>query len=81
MTLQEITERDIAVSASKLVKITGYSRIDIKAIQPPFVRKKIRPSDFWAYVHKLQRQRQHNKPDKEQKAVSDIQQLAARIMA
>lgn len=78
MTLQEITERDIAVTASKLVKITGYSRIDIKAIRPPFVRKKIRPSDFWAYIHKLQH---HNKPTKEQKPVSDIQQLAARIMA
>ena len=56
MSLQEIIDWDLAVPMSKLVKITGYSRMELKQIDPPMVCKKIRPSDFWKWVAKLQKQ-------------------------
>jgi hypothetical protein len=82
MSLQEIIDWDLAVPMSKLVKITGYSRMEIKRIDPPMVCKKIRPSDFWAHVRKLQKQFQQKPQTKvEHKPDTDIRTMAQRIMA
>ena len=92
MSLQEIIDWDLAVPMSKLVKVTGYSRLDIMAIDPPFVCKKIRPSSFWKHVEKIQKQYRPHKadtgwlPPKYVKALhaqpkTEIGALAQRIMA
>jgi hypothetical protein len=54
--MQEIRDWDLAVPKSKLARLTGYSIPEIMRIDPPFACKKIRPSDFWAHVKKLQKQ-------------------------